>query len=595
MKEKGFFDEGWKNFPEPTEEEKRKIHEEWEKLPKEEQDRRNIIMNILMEYYEALHKKDWIKAAKQIGKLELIDPDNSDFYSGQIRELEEDYSGAIEDFKNVKAQSERYNDAILHLENSFMMSGDYLGLNELYKTADFSDINKVEHRINCLIRMKDEQFEEKKEEIRQIPFETIDSMARTEENMHSFHWICRMLAVLLSVSGEMISECYNYQLWVGKEIENFDIDPNVSENVKTYNRFVLILQKSEAIKILKAKNGENFSLAKWALSDYSWPEKLKLFSENNYVRTVAEIIATLLNPRNHPADDPYSLVHELMDHFAWIRPEYIQAVINEAFEIVSTAAKSGDESAVFYLSFALADVLATKKDEYQIKDRVKQVLDEIPNYNNQDVIDRRKLVTVLSPTAYEALKNAEGAYQATSRSKFHVGDASPLGLMYFRILEIEYNEKFVVPFANLINIEELEGLCGRGKEISDRTEDELRNEDRWGKDIDLLNDIRSGGRTSIELGSTRVILDHIRAQYGTCGMKMYTALYELLTEEGKDAFIYGPMISLISSTKVKKFRNPGAHSGYLPYSEACKARDIVLGNVHLISSWFKKGIHSSSE
>ena len=47
--------------------------------------------------------------------------------------------------------------------------------------------------------------------------------------------------------------------------------------------------------------------------------------------------------------------------------------------------------------------------------------------------------------------------------------------MYFRILEIEYNEKFVVPFANHINIEELKGLCGRGKEISDRTEEELRS------------------------------------------------------------------------------------------------------------------------
>lgn len=586
--EKSFWEEMKAKTPEPSEDERKRAKEEWEKLPEEEKRKRTITIEVLKEYFESLYANDLIGAAKSIGKLELINPGDAFFYSGQIREKGEDYKGAIKDFLQVEVDSDRYRDAVIHLENSYMMSGDYVGLDELYKREKFSDIHKFEHRMNCLFRISNEQFEEIKEEINRRPFETIETLEHNEENMHSFHWICRMLAVLFSISGEMISECNMHQIWTGNPIDGNNIDPDIMEYVQVYERFVFILKKTESLKIIKFQGQDDMSLAKLALCELPWQEKLVVFRNPNYVQEAAKIIAGLLNPQYHPANDPYSLLHELMDHFSHINPQYIQAVISEAFDVVSSAARKGDESAIYYLGFAFADIVATGSDTYRIKDRINEVLTNIPDYSIGEILNSRKLVTALSRKAFEALKNAEGVFQSTKSSKYHIGDASVLALMYFRIIEMEYNDKFIIPFAKQLDYDKLNRLCGAGKKDSDKTEDERRNEKRWRKDIDMLQEVASGGRASIGLGSVRILLIHIKEQYGTCGIIMYKALQNILTPEGLHAYVFGPMISLISDIKVTKYRNPGAHTGYLPYSEACKARELVMSNAHMISEWFKK-------
>ena len=169
---KSFWEEMKAKTPELSEEERKRAKEEWEKLPEEEKRRKSIIIEVLKEYYESLHANDLIRAAKSVGKLELINPGDAFFYSGQIREIGKDYKGAIKDFLQVETDSDRYQDAIIHLENSYMMSGDYVGLDELYKKETFADIHKFEHRMNCLFRISNEQFEEIKEEIQKRPFET---------------------------------------------------------------------------------------------------------------------------------------------------------------------------------------------------------------------------------------------------------------------------------------------------------------------------------------------------------------------------------------------------------------------------------------
>ena len=188
---------------------------------------------------------------------------------------------------------------------------------------------------------------------------------------------------------------------------------------------------------------------------------------------------------------------------------------------------------------------------------------------------------------FEALRNAESVYYSVKGRYHGTNDASALALMFFRVLEIEYNDKFVRPFLAKINIEELQTLCGKDKEDNELTSDERMNKERWGKDVDLLDDLSSGRKKSAEIGTIRVLLDHIREQYGTCGMKLYIAMQDILTPEGQHAYIYGPMISLISRAKIEKYRHPGAHTGFLPFSEAEKARKLVLDNIHLVAAWFK--------
>lgn len=586
-----YFLDAMKNLPEPTEEEKRKHKEEWDRLPEEEKKKQSFIMDILMSYYDFLDKDDLYGAAKCVGKLELIDPDNSPFYSGQVRELGKDYSGALNDYEQVDSESDKYNMTRRHVENILAIMGDYRGLVSFYETEGscYSDIHKLENRINCLMHMTAEQIEAEKDYINSVPMETVSNMnPDSDDDVHCFFHLCHMFAIMMEVAGEMISECYHMQLLKEQTIQDYENDPDLQQPISIYNRYVFMLSFSRYFRIVRISGREEDSLEVCALAHLHWPDKVKCLTESNFAHQVAQVIANLLNPRMHPLENPYLLIHEMMDCLININPAYLQSVINEFFDEIEKAAKDGDVTAIQYLGFTLADILVRNEDNFHLKERLQKSLEAYSDYDvTQTMQDRRRTLS-LSGKGQEALRNAENVYFSVKERYHSTNDASALALMYFRVLEIEYNEKFIHPFLAQINIEELQTLCGKDKKDNELTNDERMSKERWGKDVDLLADLSTGKKTSVEIGSIRVLLDHIREKYGTCGMKLYIAMQEILTPEGQNAYVYGPMISLISRIKVEKYRHPGAHTGFLPFSEAEKARKLVLDNIHLLSLWFKK-------
>ncbi len=47
------------------------------------------------------------------------------------------------------------------------------------------------------------------------------------------------------------------------------------------------------------------------------------------------------------------------------------------------------------------------------------------------------------------------------------------------------------------------------------------------------------------------------------------------------------MYEIIDDSTLLKYRVPGAHTGLLPYSVACEARNYVRGYLPIIETWFK--------
>lgn len=47
------------------------------------------------------------------------------------------------------------------------------------------------------------------------------------------------------------------------------------------------------------------------------------------------------------------------------------------------------------------------------------------------------------------------------------------------------------------------------------------------------------------------------------------------------------MLGVIDKTSLEKYRVPGGHTGYLPFSVAKEARDYVKRNLELIETWFE--------
>lgn len=77
------------------------------------------------------------------------------------------------------------------------------------------------------------------------------------------------------------------------------------------------------------------------------------------------------------------------------------------------------------------------------------------------------------------------------------------------------------------------------------------------------------------------------SQKEECGNYLNNILNNLLTDKGKEALVQRKMLNVINGRVLEKYRIPGAHTGFLPYSEALEARKYVLGTLLVMASWFK--------
>ena len=47
------------------------------------------------------------------------------------------------------------------------------------------------------------------------------------------------------------------------------------------------------------------------------------------------------------------------------------------------------------------------------------------------------------------------------------------------------------------------------------------------------------------------------------------------------------MLDVISNDVLEKYRVPGAHTGFLPFSAAWEAKEYVAENLNKVVTWFK--------
>ena len=103
-----------------------------------------------------------------------------------------------------------------------------------------------------------------------------------------------------------------------------------------------------------------------------------------------------------------------------------------------------------------------------------------------------------------------------------------------------------------------------------------------------LKKVKGGWRYSLELGTLGILLEHIvdNKSHDKYAKELDNYILPLLTGEGKEALHNRKMIEIIESRYLEKYRNPGAHTGYVPFSVACESREYVLEKLPIILSWF---------
>ena len=77
-----------------------------------------------------------------------------------------------------------------------------------------------------------------------------------------------------------------------------------------------------------------------------------------------------------------------------------------------------------------------------------------------------------------------------------------------------------------------------------------------------------------------------KSQNEECAKYLRKHIDCFLTDEGKDALQQKRMLEVINKDSLEKYRIPGAHTGYLPFSVAKEARDYVTEKLKEIATWF---------
>ena len=199
----------------------------------------------------------------------------------------------------------------------------------------------------------------------------------------------------------------------------------------------------------------------------------------------------------------------------------------------------------------------------------------------------------LSRRGLYAFQVAEWMFKKSREEDYSWKDAGPISLNYFRIIELEFNQRLIIPL--LAN--------GQYKQISKvfKNEKKLLNEDgikliegRFGIILSSLKKISSENSDvdGLELGVLDYFFKNIIVESDasdTIGDKtaafLFNKVITLLTDKGKTALLSGEMRTLISREKRERYRNPPAHTRYLPYSVACECREFVLESLSKLTEW----------
>jgi hypothetical protein len=219
-------------------------------------------------------------------------------------------------------------------------------------------------------------------------------------------------------------------------------------------------------------------------------------------------------------------------------------------------------------------VLQRRSDAKQLEQRLRSSptmarrLTELAALSAVDRLDRR-----LSPMGRLALRAANWDLSQAEVASSIWGDAGMISLGFFRILELEFNERLIFPMMKTLDLEALEKDLNtlKGEELTKTVKKAI---EFWHRMIGSLNKAKTDHR-GLELGPLEALLQKSSEVSGAdSGLKaiVNSALSLRLTTAGLDALRSGELGMLLNPSEREKFRNPAAHARYVDLGTAreCK-------------------------
>ena len=184
-----------------------------------------------------------------------------------------------------------------------------------------------------------------------------------------------------------------------------------------------------------------------------------------------------------------------------------------------------------------------------------------------------RLDRTLSPMARVALRSANWDLEQAMTEALLWKDAGMISLGFFRIVELEFNTRLVLPALQKLDTEMLERFLStlKGGNPSKAVRDAALF---WDRMLPHLRRAKWDGK-GLDLGALELLFAKVASPTGVdvqLKMPIHEELLRLLNSAGVEAFKSRGLAHLIDGTAREKFRNPPAHSRYigLPIARECK-------------------------
>ena len=541
-----------------------------------------IIQKTLDDFAHALTEQDLFECAKKVGVMEFLGVPDTDYYSALSFHATGDAQNAIARYEKIGKESTFYPNVLEDLAIDYMLTGDYLKLHEVLQKDEYlsTPLAELDLRIQCLEHMAVEDFKRCKDALETVTARDVPAANYSGDDAELFFSVCSMLAIALVITGECINQCTNYQIRTGSPNIDIPNNPDLARFADEYDKWCYILQLSKHLLIFQMPDGIT-SLADCALSGYNWENKLRIFTETNHIKQILQLILTLCRPEVHLGINRMKALEKVLEAFMHIRPQEVAHLISVYFDDIQAAYMDGDTRLAQYIGYAYSEILATGEDTFDLEEKIKSLQESGDESERQIVATRIKMARKMSLKGHDALMNAEYAFAKTKGDVPGAKDYSALSLQFFRVLEIEYCEKLMYPLANVIDIEKLRSLAEQS--------DEDWKVNSWNRDCSYIDKIKSGRQRSIEVGAVRTLLAHVigyKTKEDPSAIYLRSLIDNILSDVGKQALQNKTMLDVIGENVLDRYRTPGAHTGFLPYSTACQAVDYVREKLPVVVGWF---------
>jgi len=268
----------------------------------------------------------------------------------------------------------------------------------------------------------------------------------------------------------------------------------------------------------------------------------------------------------------------------------------------SLYASSGEEAAAQLICLAYMERLTAGFDDDRSPDglSLKAIAAEWmdPSADLSSQVKDRVIIDSLSSKGRQVYEAAEWQYRRSLDQDYGWKDAGMLSLAYYRIIELELNQKFVLPFLNQLRLS--------GLNVNQLFDDHLESmrqsgasnkklkiyQNRWGKTLDSIKRVSNPNSTvtGLELGTLEYLFNNLKSDRiaeDPLTAALRPLLDPILTEEGFRALDEKRLVGIVDGEKRETYRNPPAHTKYLPYDIACECRDFVRSTILNWKVWWK--------